>query len=184
MAQARVSFAAPEDGSDAKLPAELPAGAAEGLVRGYEPEAHCYRVRPLNESGELGDEIGIPVACCQLPVGCKAVVVGLQGGASSRRLLARAPYYTAPPRRPFAPPSLVPVHIFPRGRPRPRGCSPRARFCLRVLTDRIFPTRVCPAPEHNGKSAHITGMVAESGRYEAALSATQTLRLKRANLRV
>ena len=72
---------------------------------------------PKLESGEHGAELSVPAACCTLPEGAKAVVVGLQGAA-----------------------------------------------------------------EHNGKSAYVVGMH-ESGRYNVALSASQQLRLKRANLR-
>ena len=113
----RVALSTPTDGSDATLPPELPAGASEGQLQGYDPETHCYAVRPKLESGEHGAELSVPAACCTLPEGAKAVVVGLQGAA-----------------------------------------------------------------EHNGKSAYVVGMH-ESGRYNVALSASQQLRLKRANLR-
>ena len=39
------------------------------------------------------------------------------------------------------------------------------------------------AAEHNGKECHLLGLHEDSGRYEVALSASQTLRLKRENLR-
>jgi len=119
VAEVRVALGAPADGSDAALPADLPTGAVEGVVRGYDSDAHAYLLRPALESGELGEEVTVPVACCRLPNGCTAIVVGLQG-----------------------------------------------------------------APEHNGKSAYVVGVDTSSGRYNAALSATQQLRLKRTNLRV
>lgn len=119
VAELTVALGPPEDGSDAALPEGLPAGATTGTLRGFDPEAHAYLVRPQLESGELGAEVAVPVACCKLPDGCKGVVVGLQG-----------------------------------------------------------------APEHNGKPAHVLGVHAETGRYSVALSASQQLRLKRANVRV
>ena len=39
------------------------------------------------------------------------------------------------------------------------------------------------AAEHNGKPGHVIGRHAETGRVEVALTATQRLRLKRANMR-
>ena len=107
--------------------------------------AHCYRVRPLNESGELGDEIGIPEAV----VSCPSAV---RRWCRLRRCVKPPPPCTHPiiPPRPAARLRHLAARAYiPRGRPRPRGCSHDFAF---VLTDRIFPTR-CPALEHNGKSA-------------------------------
>jgi len=39
------------------------------------------------------------------------------------------------------------------------------------------------AAEHNGKSVHVLGVHADTGRYEVAVTASQQLRLKRANVR-
>jgi len=62
----------------AALPDTLPAGVDEGLISGYVAEKHCYLVRPFLPSGERGAEVELPAACCRLPDGCTAVVVGLQ----------------------------------------------------------------------------------------------------------
>lgn len=35
-------------------------------------------MRPFLPSGERGAEVELPAACCRLPDGCTAVVVGLQ----------------------------------------------------------------------------------------------------------
>ena len=56
--------------------------------------------------------------------------------------------------------------------------------CLSVASLSLCACDTCAAAEHNGKSAHVVGVHSESGRYDAALSATQQLRLKRSNLRV
>ena len=94
----RVALSTPTDGSDATLPPELPAGASEGQLQGYDPETHSYAVRPRLESGEHGAELSIPAACCTLPEGAKAVVVGLQGGAPPAITCTRTqPARLAPP---------------------------------------------------------------------------------------
>lgn len=91
VAEMRVALEAPAD-RDTALPAGLPAGATEGVVRGYDAETHCYLVRPALESGELGTEIAVPVACCRLPDGSRGVICGLQGGVPPKPLRpSRAP---------------------------------------------------------------------------------------------
>ena len=114
----KVSLLAPPDGSEGELPAAC-AGSTEGHVCGYDPEAHAYRVSLLTPSGERGETVDVPAACCTVPAGTSGVALGLVGGA-----------------------------------------------------------------EHNGKSVSILGVHAETGRYEVALDASKTLRLKRINVRI
>ena len=78
VSSASVELAAPPDGSDGELPAAC-AGATSGLLVGYDPETHCYRLKPILESGERGGEVEVPAACCRVPDGSSAVVCGLSG---------------------------------------------------------------------------------------------------------
>jgi len=71
-----VRLSEPSDGSAGGLPETL-IEIAEAVLAGYDPEAHAYRVTPLGGEAALD---GVPVACCELPVGAVGVVVGLQNG--------------------------------------------------------------------------------------------------------
>ncbi len=69
-----VALAEPADGSPGGLPEAL-SGLSEAAIEGYDPETNTYRVSSAN-----GPVDNVPIACCSLPVGTVAVILGLQNG--------------------------------------------------------------------------------------------------------
>ena len=69
----KVALQEPTDGSKGGLPGGLH-GSAEGVLEGYDPETETYSVRPSAGGDAV---VGVPIACCQLPVGAVGVVLGL-----------------------------------------------------------------------------------------------------------
>ena len=71
------------DGSEGALP-EAVAGSSEGVVSGYDADAHAYMVTvPNADLDDLTDPepIAVPAACCRVPVGATGLLLGLVGGA-------------------------------------------------------------------------------------------------------
>ena len=69
-----VALSEPTDGSPGGIPEAL-SGVPTVVLEGYDPDTNTYCV-----SSAKGSVDHVPIACCSLPVGAVAVVLGLQNG--------------------------------------------------------------------------------------------------------